>query len=490
MYLCNYSIMTENDKYEIVIGLEVHAQLNTKTKIFAADETVYGAAPNTQISPITLGLPGVLPMLNKEVVEKAVKLGIALHCTITEENHFARKNYFYADLPKGYQISQDKAPVCTGGYVEIEVNNERKQISLTRIHMEEDAGKNNHELDEQYSLIDLNRAGTPLIEIVTEPDMRSAEEAVAFAKKLHSIVTTLGICDGEMSQGSMRFDVNISVRKPGALLGTRTETKNLNSFRFMEDAIAYEVERQIEVIEDGGKVVQETRLYDPDKKQTRSMRSKEDAQDYRYFPDPDLLPLMIAPEWKARVQAEMPELPGAMKGRFMDDWGLSAYDATTLTASKEVADFYQATVSAAGAALAKPCANWVMGELAARLNKAELDVAASPVSPAQLAGLVARIADNSISNAIGKKVFEALWNGEGATADEIIATQGLRQVTDSGAIEAMIDEVLAANQKSVEEFRAGKDKAFNALVGQVMKASKGKAGPAQVNALLRKKLGA
>jgi aspartyl-tRNA(Asn)/glutamyl-tRNA(Gln) amidotransferase subunit B len=336
--------------------------------------------------------------------------------------------------------------------------------------------------------IDLNRAGTPLLEIVSEPDMRSSAEAVAYARALHALVRWIDICDGNMQEGSFRCDANVSVRRPGGPLGTRREIKNLNSFRFLQQAIDYEVQWQIDTLEDGGRIQQATVLFDPDSGQTRMMRSKEDAHDYRYFPDPDLLPLVISDEWKARVQAAMPELPGAMKARFMDTWGLSAYDATTLTASKEVADFYQATVDEAGAALAKPCANWVMGDLAARLNKAELDVAASPVSPAQLAGLVARIADNTISNAIGRKVFDALWNSEGSTADEIIARQGLKQVTDSGAIEAIIDEVLAANPKSVEEFRAGKEKAFNALVGQAMKASKGKANPAQVNELLRRKL--
>ncbi|HNB07594.1 MAG TPA: Asp-tRNA(Asn)/Glu-tRNA(Gln) amidotransferase subunit GatB, partial [Thauera aminoaromatica] len=407
-----------------------------------------------------------------------------------------RKNYFYPDLPKGYQISQYELPVVQGGHLDLLVPDGKgghyeKRVNLTRAHLEEDAGKSLHEDFHGMTGIDLNRAGTPLLEIVSEPDMRSSAEAVAYARALHALVRWIDICDGNMQEGSFRCDANVSVRRKGATeFGTRREIKNLNSFRFLQQAIDYEVQWQIDTLEDGGRVVQATVLFDPDTGETRMMRSKEDAHDYRYFPDPDLLPLMISPEWKARVQAEMPELPGAMKARFMDDWGLSAYDATTLTASKEVADFYQATVSAAGAALAKPCANWVMGELAARLNKAELDVAASPVSPAQLAGLVARIADNTISNAIARKVFEALWNGEGATADEVIDKQGLRQVTDTGAIEAMIDEVLAANQKSVEEFRAGKEKAFNALVGQVMKASKGKAGPAQVNALLRKKLGA
>ena len=363
-------------------------------------------------------------------------------------------------------------------------------VRLVRAHLEEDAGKSLHEDFHGMTGIDLNRAGTPLLEIVSEPDMRSSAEAVAYARALHALVRWIDICDGNMQEGSFRCDANVSVRRKGATeFGTRREIKNLNSFRFLQQAIDFEVQWQIDTLEDGGRVQQATVLFDPDSGETRMMRSKEDAHDYRYFPDPDLLPLVVSPDWKARVQAGMPELPGAMKARFMDEWGLSAYDATTLTASKEVADFYQATVTAAGTALAKPCANWIMGDLAARLNKAELDIAASPVSAAQLAGLVTRIADNTISNAIGKKVFEALWNGEGASADEVIDKQGLKQVTDSGAIEAMIDEVLAANQKSVDEFRAGKEKAFNALVGQVMKASKGKASPAQVNELLKKKLG-
>jgi len=438
-------------------------------------------------------------VLNRGAVERAIRFGLAIGAHVAEKSVFARKNYFYPDLPKGYQISQMDLPVVVGGAITIRVGEGEqayeKTVRLTRAHLEEDAGKSLHEDFHGMTGIDLNRAGTPLLEIVSEPDMRSSAEAVAYARALHALVRWIDICDGNMQEGSFRCDANVSVRKKGATeFGTRREIKNLNSFRFLQQAIDYEVQWQIDTLEDGGRVQQATVLFDPDTGETRMMRSKEDAHDYRYFPDPDLLPLMIAPEWKARVQAEMPELPGAMKARFMDAWGLSAYDATTLTASKEVADFYQATVSAAGASLAtqlpKLCANWVMGDLAARLNKAELDIAASPVSPAQLAGLVARIADNTISNAIGKKVFEALWNGEGRSADEIIDRQGLKQVTDTGAIEAMIDEVLAANQKSVDEFRAGKEKAFNALVGQVMKASKGKASPAQVNELLKKKLGA
>ena len=483
------------NNWEVVIGIETHAQLSTQSKIFSGASIAFGAEPNTQACAVDLALPGVLPVLNRGAVECAIRFGLAIDAEVAPKSVFARKNYFYPDLPKGYQISQFELPVVVGGHVTIQVGQGdkayEKRVQLTRAHLEEDAGKSLHEDFHGMTGIDLNRAGTPLLEIVSEPDMRSSAEAVAYARALHALVRWIDICDGNMQEGSFRCDANVSVRRKGATeFGTRREIKNLNSFRFLQQAIDYEVQWQIDTLEDGGRVVQATVLFDPDTGETRMMRSKEDAHDYRYFPDPDLLPLMISPEWKARVQAEMPELPGAMKARFMDDWGLSAYDATTLTASKEVADFYQATVSAAGAALAKPCANWVMGELAARLNKAELDVAASPVSPAQLAGLVARIADNTISNAIARKVFEALWNGEGATADEVIDKQGLRQVTDTGAIEAMIDEVLAANQKSVEEFRAGKEKAFNALVGQVMKASKGKAGPAQVNALLRKKLGA
>ncbi|MBP6499744.1 MAG: Asp-tRNA(Asn)/Glu-tRNA(Gln) amidotransferase subunit GatB [Thauera sp.] len=490
--------MSRSD-WEVVIGLEVHAQLNTASKIFSGASTAFGAEPNRQASAVDIALPGVLPVLNRGAVERAVRFGLAIGAHVAEKSVFARKNYFYPDLPKGYQISQMDLPVVVGGEITIRVGEGEaayeKTVRLTRAHLEEDAGKSLHEDFHGMTGIDLNRAGTPLLEIVSEPDMRSSAEAVAYARTLHALVRWIDICDGNMQEGSFRCDANVSVRKKGATeFGTRREIKNLNSFRFLQQAIDYEVQWQIDTLEDGGRVQQATVLFDPDTGETRMMRSKEDAHDYRYFPDPDLLPLMISEEWKARVQAGMPELPAAMKARFMDAWGLSAYDATTLTASKEVADFYQATVSAAGAAqatqLPKLCANWVMGDLAARLNKAELDVAASPVSPAQLAGLVARIADNTISNAIGKKVFEALWNGEGQSADEVIDSQGLKQVTDTGAIEAMIDEVLAANQKSVEEFRAGKEKAFNALVGQVMKASKGKASPAQVNELLKKKLGA
>jgi len=481
--------------WEVVIGLEVHAQLNTASKIFSGASTAFGAEPNVQASAVDIALPGVLPVLNRGAVERAIRFGLAIGAHVAEKSVFARKNYFYPDLPKGYQISQMDLPVVVGGEITIRVGEGEsayeKSVRLTRAHLEEDAGKSLHEDFHGMTGIDLNRAGTPLLEIVSEPDMRSSAEAVAYARALHALVRWIDICDGNMQEGSFRCDANVSVRKKGATeFGTRREIKNLNSFRFLQQAIDYEVQWQIDTLEDGGRIQQATVLFDPDSGETRMMRSKEDAHDYRYFPDPDLLPLMISLDWKARVQAAMPELPGAMKARFVGEWGLSAYDATTLTASKEVADFYQATVSVAGSALAKPCANWVMGDLAARLNKAELDIAASPVSPVQLAGLVARIADSTISNAIAKKVFDALWNGEGATADEVIDKQGLKQVTDTGAIEAMIDAVLAANQKSVDEFRAGKEKAFNALVGQVMKVSKGKASPAQVNDLLKQKLGA
>jgi aspartyl-tRNA(Asn)/glutamyl-tRNA(Gln) amidotransferase subunit B len=482
--------------WEVVIGLEVHAQLNTASKIFSGASTAFGAEPNVQVAPVDIALPGTLPVLNRGAVERAIRFGLAIGAEVAERSVFARKNYFYPDLPKGYQISQFERPVVQGGTITIRVGEGlsgdnrayEKTVRLTRAHLEEDAGKSLHEDFHGMSGIDLNRAGTPLLEIVSEPDMRSSAEAVAYARALHALVRWIDICDGNMQEGSFRCDANVSVRRPGGPLGTRREIKNLNSFRFLQQAIDYEVQWQIDTLEDGGRIQQATVLFDPDRGETRMMRSKEEAHDYRYFPDPDLLPLAISPDWKARVAADMPELPEPMRARFSAQWGLSAYDASTLTASKEVAAYYQAIVAAAGAALAKPCANWVMGELAARLNKAELDISAAPVSPARLAGLVARIADNTISNAIGRKVFDALWNGEGTTADEVIERQGLKQVTDAGAIEPIIDAVLAANPKSVEEFRAGKEKAFNALVGQVMKASRGKANPAQVNELLRAKL--
>ncbi|GHU11903.1 aspartyl/glutamyl-tRNA(Asn/Gln) amidotransferase subunit B [Betaproteobacteria bacterium] len=479
--------------WEVVIGLEVHAQLNTEAKIFSGASTAFGASPNVQASAVDVALPGVLPVLNRGAVERAIRLGLALDAHIAPKSVFARKNYFYPDLPKGYQISQFELPVVQGGTINIQVGEGaaayEKTIHLTRAHLEEDAGKSLHEDFHGMSGIDLNRAGTPLLEIVSEPDMSSSAEAVAYARALHALVRWIDICDGNMQEGSFRCDANVSVRKKGAtVLGTRREIKNLNSFRFLQQAIDFEIGWQIETIEDGGAIVQATVLFDPDTGETRMMRSKEDAHDYRYFPDPDLLPLEIDPAWIARVATELPELPAAMKTRFIGDFGLSAYDASTLTASREVADYFQGTVAAAGKAQAKLCANWVMGELAARLNKAELDIANTPVSPAQLGGLVARIADNTLSNAIARKVFDALWNHEGVDADDIIGKQNLKQLTDSGAIEALIDEVLAANPKSVEEFRSGKEKAFNALVGQVMKASRGKASPAQVNDILRRKL--
>jgi aspartyl-tRNA(Asn)/glutamyl-tRNA(Gln) amidotransferase subunit B len=419
----------------------------------------------------------------------AIKFGLAVGATIAPRSVFARKNYFYPDLPKGYQISQFEIPVVQGGGLAIRVGDQEKYVHLTRAHLEEDAGKSLHEDFHGKSGIDLNRAGTPLLEIVTEPDMRSAAEAVAYARALHALVQWIGICDGNMQEGSFRCDANVSVRRPGEPLGTRREIKNLNSFRFMQQAIDFEVQWQINEIVEGRAIRQATVLFDPDTGETRAMRSKEDAHDYRYFPDPDLLPLEIGAGWIAEVKSGLPELPQAMQARFQAEYGLSAYDAAILTASRAMADYYVAAVAVAGAANGKAVANWIMGELAARLNKNDMDVAASPISAAQLAGLIQRIADNTISNNIAKKIFEALWNGEGRSADEIIELQGLKQITDSGAIEKIIDEVLTANQKSVEEFRAGKEKAFNALVGQAMKATKGKANPQQVNDLLKKKLG-
>ncbi|OJW49506.1 MAG: aspartyl/glutamyl-tRNA amidotransferase subunit B [Candidatus Accumulibacter sp. 66-26] len=481
------------NQWEVVIGIETHVQLSTQSKIFSGASTAFGAAPNVQACAVDLALPGVLPVLNKGAVECAIRFGLAVGAQIAPKSVFARKNYFYPDLPKGYQISQFELPVVVGGGVAIQLgqgeNAVEKIVELTRAHLEEDAGKSLHEDFHGKSGIDLNRAGTPLLEIVTEPVMRSSAEAVAYARALHALVRWIGICDGNMQEGSFRCDANVSVRRPGQPFGTRREIKNLNSFRFMQQAIDYEVQWQIATIEDGGKIQQATVLFDPDSGETRAMRSKEDAHDYRYFPDPDLLPLVIDRDWVERTRATMPELPTAKRDRFVADYGLSAYDATALTAALEVADFYEAAVAVAGKASAKPCANWVTVDLAARLNKDGKDIGESPVSAAQLGGLVARIADNTISNNIAKKVFEALWNGEGSTADEIIEKQGLKQITDTGAIETLIDEVLAANAAMVAEFRAGKEKAFNALVGQAMKATKGKANPQQVNELLRKKLG-
>ena len=476
--------------WEVVIGLETHAQLQTKSKIFSGSSIAFGAEPNVQANAVDIALPGVLPVLNREAVVCAIKFGLAVGATIAPRSVFARKNYFYPDLPKGYQISQFEIPVVQGGGLAIRVGDQEKYVHLTRAHLEEDAGKSLHEDFHGKSGIDLNRAGTPLLEIVTEPDMRSAAEAVAYARALHALVQWIGICDGNMQEGSFRCDANVSVRRPGEPLGTRREIKNLNSFRFMQQAIDFEVQWQINEITEGRAIRQATVLFDPDSGETRAMRSKEDAHDYRYFPDPDLLPLEIGAGWIAEVKSELPELPQAMQARFQAEYGLSAYDAAILTASRAMADYYVAAVGVAGAANGKAVANWIMGELAARLNKSDMDVDASPISAAQLAGLIQRIADNTISNSIAKKVFEALWNSEGKNADEVIEKQGLKQITDTGAIEKIIDEVLAANQKSVDEFRAGKEKAFNALVGQAMKATKGKANPQQVNDLLKKKLGA
>ena len=479
-------------KWEVVIGLETHVQLSTASKIFSGASTAFGAEPNRQACAVDMALPGVLPVMNAAAVDKAIAFGLAIGADIAPRSVFARKNYFYPDLPKGYQISQFEIPVVQGGSIAIQVGEGdkayTKQVELTRAHLEEDAGKSLHEDFHGMSGIDLNRAGTPLLEIVTEPVMTSSAEAVAYARALHALVMWIGICDGNMQEGSFRCDANVSVRRPGEPLGTRREIKNLNSFRFLQQAIDYEIRWQIEQIEDGHKIQQATVLFDPDSGETRMMRSKEDAHDYRYFPDPDLPPLVIEAPRVEAVKAGMPELPAAMQARFAADYGLSAYDAAQLTASLETARYFEAVVAAAGAAQAKPAANWVMGEVAARLNREEKSIADSPVSPQQLAGVLARVADGTISNNIARKVFEALWKSEGESADAVIEVQGLKQVTDASAIEPIIDEVLAANPQSVAEFKAGKEKAFNALVGQVMKASRGKASPAQVNELLRRKL--
>ena len=474
-------------EWEVVIGLETHTQLRTKSKIFSGASTTYGAEPNTQACEVSIALPGVLPVLNKEAVKCAIRFGLAVDAEIAPVSVFARKNYFYPDLPKGYQISQYELPVVGKGALTIQVGDTEKTIRITRAHLEEDAGKSVHGAAEGMSGIDLNRAGTPLLEIVTEPDMRSAAEAVAYAKKLHELVQWIGICDGNMQEGSFRCDVNVSVRPKGSdQLGTRREIKNLNSFKFMQQAIEYETRWQIETLEDGGKIEQATVLFNPDTGETRAMRSKEEANDYRYFPDPDLLPLAISEADKAAVKATMPELPQAMQARFISEYMLSPYDSSTLTSSRAIAAYFEAVVAAFGGE-AKLAANWVMGSVAAKLNEEDKDISASPVSAMQLAGLLKRIADNTISNKIAREVFDAMWAGEG-DADAIIEKKGLKQVTDSGAIEAIIDEVLAANAAMVEEYKAGKEKAFNALVGQCMKASRGKANPSQVNELLKKKL--
>jgi aspartyl-tRNA(Asn)/glutamyl-tRNA(Gln) amidotransferase subunit B len=516
-------------KWEVVIGLETHAQLSTTAKIFSGAATAFGAAPNTQACAVDIALPGVLPVLNRGAVERAIRFGLAVGATINRRSVFARKNYFYPDLPKGYQISQYEIPIVQGGALTIATAEGEKTVRLTRAHLEEDAGKSLHEDFHGMTGIDLNRAGTPLLEIVSEPDMRSSEEAVAYAKALHALVRWIGICDGNMQEGSFRCDANVSVRPAGSTtFGTRCEIKNLNSFRFMQQAIDFEVRRQIELIEDGGAVVQETRLFDPDRGETRSMRSKEDAQDYRYFPDPDLPPLVIDGAWIERVRGELPELPDLRRLRFMASsrtdfieivksrsevheedignelydegmpglqqsgikptYGLPAADAAALVSSRALADYYEEVV-AAGPLDTKLAANWVLGELAAAMNRAEIDIEAVPIAPARLAGLLARVADGTISGKIAKEVFDAIWAGEG-DADPIIANRGLKQISDAGTLARIVDEVLAANPATVAEFRAGKEKAFNSLVGQAMKATRGKANPAQVNAILKAKLGA
>ena len=487
-------------QWEVVIGLETHTQLQTQSKIFSGASTRFGAKPNTQACAVDLALPGVLPVLNRQAVEHAIRFGLAVGAKISPASIFARKNYFYPDLPKGYQISQMETPVVIGGKLEILVGDEVKVVELTRAHMEEDAGKSVHEEGfigphgEPSSGIDLNRAGTPLLEIVTEPVMRSAAEAVAYAKALHSLVVWLGVCDGNMQEGSFRCDANVSVRPMGQKeFGTRCEIKNLNSFRFLEEAIQYEVRRQIELIEDGGTVVQETRLYDPDRGETRSMRSKEDANDYRYFPDPDLLPVVIDDAWIAQVRNQMPALPAQLREQWQADYGLSPYDAQLLTQDRDTAKVFEELLAIVGKPLAKAVANLIAGEFASSLNRAGIAMANAPLKASHLASLLTRVADGTISNKIAKDIFAILWEeavtGKSiSTVDQVIDMRGLKQISDSGAIEAIIDQVLAVNQKSVEEFRAGKEKAFNALVGQIMKASQGKANPGQVNELLRKKL--
>jgi len=487
-------------QWEVVIGLETHTQLQTQSKIFSGASTRFGAGPNTQACPVDLALPGVLPVLNRAAVEHAIRFGLSIGAKIAPASIFARKNYFYPDLPKGYQISQYEIPVVLGGSLEILVGDEVKVIELTRAHLEEDAGKSVHEEGfigphgEASSGIDLNRAGTPLLEIVTEPVMRSAAEAVAYAKTLHGLVVWLGVCDGNMQEGSFRCDANVSVRPVGQKeFGTRCEIKNLNSFRFLEEAIQYEIRRQIELIEDGGTVVQETRLYDPDRGETRSMRSKEDANDYRYFPDPDLLPVIIDDAWIAAVRETMPALPAQLRQQWQGEFGLSPYDAQLLTQDRDTAKLFEALLAIVGKPLAKAAANLIAGEFASSLNRAGISAAASPLQATHLAPLLQRVADGTISNKIAKDIFAILWeeslSGKPVSSvDQIIEAKGLKQISDSGALELIIDTVLAANQKSVEEFRSGKEKAFNALVGQIMKASQGKANPGQVNELLRKKL--
>jgi aspartyl-tRNA(Asn)/glutamyl-tRNA(Gln) amidotransferase subunit B len=475
-------------EWETVIGLEIHTQLATSSKIFSGASTTYGAEPNTQACAVDLGLPGVLPVLNAEVVRMAAMFGLATHATVAPRSVFARKNYFYPDLPKGYQISQFELPIVHDGYLDVELEDgSSKRIGITRAHLEEDAGKSLHEAYLGKTGIDLNRAGTPLLEIVSEPDIRSAREAVAYMKKIHSLVRYLGISDGNMQEGSFRCDANVSVRPKGRqAYGTRAEIKNINSFRFVEQAINYEVERQIMLLESGGTVVQETRLFDADRQETRSMRSKEEANDYRYFPDPDLLPVELDEAFLEAVRKTLPELPDARKARLVNEHGLSDYDAAVLTASRELADYFEAAVQAASGA-GKLTANWVMGELSGALNKSDCDIGSSPVSAAALGGLLLRIEDGTISGKIAKQVFEAMWKGEGS-ADDIIEQQGLKQISDSSAIEGIIRDVLDNNPKQIEQYRGGQEKLFGFFVGQVMKATQGKANPKQVNELLRKLL--
>lgn len=473
--------------YEVVIGFETHAQLSTRSKIFSRAPTEFGAEPNTQASPVDLALPGTLPVMNAGAVERAIRFGLAIGAKVAPRSIFARKNYFYPDLPKGYQISQYEIPVVQGGAIEFYVDGVKKTVHLERAHLEEDAGKSLHEDFIGQSGIDLNRAGTPLLEIVTKPDMSSSDEAVAYAKELHKIVTWIGICDGNMQEGSFRCDANVSVRKPGQPFGTRREIKNLNSFKFMKEAIDFEVRWQIEQIEDGHKIQQATVLFDPDTGETRAMRTKEDAADYRYFPDPDLPPLVIAPEWIERVKGEMPELPRVMAARFVADYGLPEYDATTLTQSKAMGAYFEEAAKASGQP--KLASNWVMGEVSKRLNAGDIAIEQAPVAAATLGQLIARIQDGTVSNNAARQVFDALWSGEGSDVDAVIEAKGLKQMNDSGALEKIVDEVIAANAANVEQIRAGKDKAFNALVGQAMKASKGKANPQQVGELLKKKIG-
>lgn len=476
-------------EWEAVIGLEIHSQLATRSKIFSGSSTAFGAEANTQASAGDLAMPGQLPVLNKEAVRMAVRFGLAVDATIAPSSRFARKQYFYPDLPAGYQISQHEPAIVFNGHMDIVVKDggSSKRIGITRAHLEEDAGKSLHEDFNGMTGIDLNRAGTPLLEIVSEPDMRSAQEAVAYMKRIHELVRYIGICDGNMQEGSFRCDANVSVRPKGETkLGTRAELKNINSFRFVEKAIEYEIERQISVLESGGRLVQETRLYDPDRNETRSMRSKEDAIDYRYLPDPDLLPIVIEPEFIEEARASLPELPVARRLRFIDEHGLSDYDADFLTGSRELADYYEAVLAAVGGET-KLCANWVMGELSANLNRDDKDITESPVSSGQLADMIKRIIDNTISGKIAKEVFEAMWAGEG-DADVVIDKRGLKQITDSGAIEKILDEILAAHPDNVVAYRAGKDKLFGFFVGQAMKATQGKANPQQLNELLKKKL--